>query len=98
MKTILSISNALPPTVLKITGTERTHARNQRKKTATRHLDLERNPTSLKGCTTTMYLVKDENYNVFITFLEVSHARLLPLYYNVFKLKVFTSPSSLQPD
>ena len=56
--------------MLKITGTERTHARNQRKKTATRHLDLERNPTSLKGCTTTMYLVKDENYNVFITFLE----------------------------
>ena len=56
LKTILS--NALPPTVLKITGIERIQARNQRKKTATRHLDLERNPTSLNGCTTTMYLVQ----------------------------------------
>ena len=57
---LLNAFVAFPPTVLKITGIERTHARNQRKKTATRHLDLERNPTSLKGCTTTMYLVKDE--------------------------------------
>ena len=43
-------------TVLKMTGTERRQARNQRDKTAALHFDLERNPTSLNGWTTTMYL------------------------------------------
>ena len=51
-------------TVLKMTGTERIHARNQRLNTATRHLDRDRKPTSLKGCTTTMYLPASTPYKL----------------------------------
>ena len=44
------------PTVLKMTGMEQIQAKIQSDITASLHLDRERNPTNLNGCTTTMYL------------------------------------------
>ena len=53
-------------TVLKMTGIDRSAAMNQRRKTANLHLDLVRNPTSLNGWTTTMYLDK-ESFKYLVT-------------------------------
>jgi hypothetical protein len=54
-----------------MTGIDKSAAMNQRMKTANLHLDLVRNPTSLNGWTTTIYLNK-ESFKINKLFFDIS--------------------------